>query len=184
VAYDQLANHLLEANVGVSAHFATLESYFSFRTRFLYYLWAEKPIIATEGDILASEIAYHKAGITVKAEDEKAWAEAIEALYDPTKYQTYYEGIKKLSRQYRWTTVTQPLNHLCEQAQRSPDVIIEQGWRKSLNSWNGEPEILALKSQLALLEEQLDLIEHSNSWKITAPLRALRRRLTRHKTPI
>jgi glycosyltransferase involved in cell wall biosynthesis len=183
VAYDQLANHLLEANVGVSAHFATLESHFSFRTRFLYYLWAEKPIIATEGDILASEVAYHKVGITVKPEDEKSWAEAIEVLYDSMKYQTYYEGIKKLSRQYRWTTVTQPLNHLCEQAQRSQDVIIEQGWRRSRTSWHGEPEILALKSQLASLEEQLDFIERSNSWKLTAPLRTLRRLLTRHKTP-
>jgi hypothetical protein len=104
-------------------------------------------------------------------------------LYDPTKYQTYYEGIKRLSRQYRWTTVTQPLNHLCEQAQRSHDVIIEQGWRRSLTGWHGEPEISALKSQLALLEEQLDFIERSNSWKITAPLRTIRRLLTRHNTP-
>jgi len=182
VAYDQLANHLLEANAGVSAHFTTLESHFSFRTRFLHYLWAEKPIIATEGDILASEIANHKAGLTVKAEDEKAWTEAIKILYDPANYQTYYQGIKKLNQQYRWTTVTQPLKELCEQAQRSPDVVIEQGWRKSLNAWQGEGEILALKSQLTSLTEQLDFIEHSNSWKITAPLRALRRSLTSHKT--
>jgi len=51
VTYQELPRYLLAAKVGISAHFATLETHFSFRTRLLYYLWAGKPIITTAGDV-------------------------------------------------------------------------------------------------------------------------------------
>jgi glycosyltransferase involved in cell wall biosynthesis len=180
VPYHSLANHLLEANVGISAHFDTLESHFAFRTRILHYLWAGKPIITTQGDILADEVARFKAGIIVKVADVEAWMAAIKMMYTQESYATYLKGVEQLAQHYFWTTVTQPLNTLCTQATLAPDRMLEPGRRKSL-PWDCELECNSLKSKVALLEQELAIIERSNSWKITAPLRNLRRRLTRWK---
>ncbi|HHB92457.1 MAG TPA: glycosyltransferase, partial [Thioploca sp.] len=81
VPYTDLANYLLDADVGVSAHFNTLESHFSFRTRILHYLWANKPIITTSGDVLADDIIANNAGIVVEPEDEAGWVSAIKTIY-------------------------------------------------------------------------------------------------------
>lgn len=181
VPYETLQNHLLDANVGVNAHFDTLETHFSFRTRILPYLWAGKPIITTEGDILADEIAHMKAGIVIKPKDESAWIDAIEKLHDPDNYANYLLGVKKLAQHYCWSTVIQPLRVLCANPSRSPDLIIEPGCRKSLN-WDCEQAYNALKFQLFERETQLETIENSNSMRLTASLRALRRWMTHWKT--
>jgi len=162
VPYDQLANHLLDAEVGVSAHFDTLETHFSFRTRILPYLWAGRPIITTQGDVLAAAIADKQAGIVVKSGDEEAWIRAIETMRD--HYSTYLDGVKALAENYRWSTVVQPLQRACAQATRAPDLV---GERKP-PPWDCEQAYQALKSQL-------EIMERSNSWRITAPLRDLRR---------
>jgi glycosyltransferase involved in cell wall biosynthesis len=174
VAYDSLHNYLLDANVGVSAHFETLETHFSFRTRILYYLWAGKPIITTKGDVLADEIADNHAGIVVNSTDEDAWVEAIKKLHNPKEYATYKEGVKKLARQYRWSTVTQPLRTMLSNASLSPDMIIENSLRKS----HLTKPVQDREHEYRMLKEQLEIMEHSNSWRLTAPLRNLRRWLT------
>jgi hypothetical protein len=174
VAYDSLHNYLLDANVGVSAHFETLETHFSFRTRILYYLWAGKPIITTKGDVLADEIADNHAGIVVNPADEDAWVEAIKKLHNPKEYATYKEGVKKLAQQYRWSTVTQPLRTLCSNASLSPDMIIENRLRKS----HLTQLVRDREHEDEMLKKQLEIMEHSNSWRLTAPLRNLRRWMT------
>ena len=50
VEYSERQNYLLEATLGVSTHFESLETRFSFRTRALDYLWAGLPIVAPQGD--------------------------------------------------------------------------------------------------------------------------------------
>jgi glycosyltransferase involved in cell wall biosynthesis len=176
VPYDTLHNYLLDADVGVSAHLDTLETHYSFRTRLLYYLWVGKPIITTQGDVLADEIADKKAGIVVNPTDEEAWIAAIEKLHNPTFYDTYIEGVKNLAQQYCWSTVTQPLQALCRNASVSPDMKLENGIRKSV-VWDCEHEYNVLKCKYDTLKKQLDIVEHSYSMRLTAPLRSLRRKL-------
>jgi glycosyltransferase involved in cell wall biosynthesis len=171
VPYRELSNYLLTAQVGVSAHFATLETHFSFRTRLLYYLWVGKPIITTEGDVLAQEIAQATAGIVVKAMDEDGWVTAIEQLHDDHYYQTCANGVKKLAQRYRWSRVVEPLRQQLQSASLAPDMRIENGLRMS-TVWNCEQEYHQLR-------QYLEFIERSHSWKITAPLRAVRRWLGR-----
>ncbi len=43
VAYEDRGDYLLEADAGVSTHFAHIETEFAFRTRILDYLWAGLP---------------------------------------------------------------------------------------------------------------------------------------------
>jgi len=69
VPYDERHEFLLEADVGVSAHFDTVETRFASRTRLLDYLWAGLPIVATEGDVLADMIASRNLGRVVAASD-------------------------------------------------------------------------------------------------------------------
>ncbi len=182
VPYDVLHNHLLDADVGVSAHFDSLETHFSFRTRILSYLWAGKPIITTQGDVLADEIARHRAGIVVNPTDEDAWIAAIEKLHNPKNYATYIDGVRMLAFKYRWSNVTQSLLSLCANASRAPDRIVENGLRKSQPRRDCEHDYNALQLQKIALEQQLDFIENSHSMRLTAPLRTLRRWLTHWKT--
>jgi glycosyltransferase involved in cell wall biosynthesis len=69
VSYDERANFLLQATMGISAHFDLPETRYSFRTRLLDYFWAHLPIITTSGDDLATQIEANKAGITVNYQD-------------------------------------------------------------------------------------------------------------------
>ncbi len=170
VPYNSLSNYLLDADVGVSSHFDTLETHFSFRTRILHYLWAGKPIITTQGDVLAKAIVDHKAGIIVNPQDENGWVAAIEKLLNPVYYATYLAGVHSLAQHYRWTSVTEPLKILCANPEIAPDMCLNNGLRKSRH-WDCEEEYNALKCYL-------DFIERSNSWRITAPLRAIRRWVT------
>lgn len=171
VPYEHLPNYLLAANVGVSAHFNTLETHYSFRTRILHYLWAEKPIITTRGDILAEQIEKHQAGIVVDYKDIDGWMAAIEKLYNPVYHAKYIAGIKKLAKTYTWSKVTRQLTEICHHATIAQDIENENNSRKSL-IWDCEREYNVLK-------HQLDTIERSHSWQITAPMRAFRRWLSR-----
>ena len=49
VPYGERGDWLVEADIGVSAHFADLETRFAFRTRLLDYLWAGLPIVDHAG---------------------------------------------------------------------------------------------------------------------------------------
>lgn len=167
VPYKTLANYLLEADVGVSAHFNTLETCYSFRTRILHYLWASKPVLTTQGDVLAVAIAQHHAGLVLDEADEKAWIQAIYTLRQTQQYQRFVQGTQQLAQIYLWSAVTQPLQQLCQNACHAQDMRFEQGQRISL-IWDCE------QTQRELLD-YIDFIEQSHSWKLTAPLRAVRR---------
>src|SRR5690606_10564514 len=69
VPYGRRADYLLDADVGVSAHFDHIETAFSFRTRILDYLWADLPIVCTEGDTFGELVAAEGLGAAVAPED-------------------------------------------------------------------------------------------------------------------
>ena len=75
VDYDDTANYLLEADIGVCTYFDNLETRYAFRSRVLDLLWAELPIICTEGDVLAELVASRPLGIAVAERDEVALVE-------------------------------------------------------------------------------------------------------------
>ena len=169
VPYASLANYLLDADVGVNSHFDTLETHFAFRTRILHYLWANKPIITTGGDVLADEITANNAGIVVN--NEADWIMAIKKMYDSNHYATYLAGVKTLAEKYRWSVVTKPLLELCADPSLAPDMVIENNLRIS--------KAQDLKHEYNILKNRLEFVENSNSWRITEPLRTMRRFLSK-----
>ncbi len=80
---------------------------------------------------------------------------------------------EKLSRQgrdyirqhYSPAAVREKLSHLLEETMAESDLV-------SSTVYDYEHEYRAIK-------EQLDIMERSHSWRVTAPLRELRRRLTK-----
>jgi glycosyltransferase involved in cell wall biosynthesis len=143
VPYDRRADHLLDADVGVSTHFDHVETRFSFRTRVLDYLWAGLPMVLTEGDPLADLVASSGAGRVVPAGDPQAIAEGLDGLLSRPPDRTL---VAELASRFRWEIVADPLLEWCRSPRRSADaelvdraatpettgstVVIER-WRKA-----------------------------------------------------
>jgi GT2 family glycosyltransferase/chaperonin cofactor prefoldin len=114
VDYDERQNFLLESFAGVSCHLDNLETRFSFRTRILDYLWAELPIIATEGDYFADLIKERNIGVVVKYNDAESLENAILKLTNNSDfYEQCKENLKVVREEYRWNVVMKPLVDFC-----------------------------------------------------------------------
>jgi glycosyltransferase involved in cell wall biosynthesis len=115
--YEDTANFLLEADVGVCTYYPSLETDYSFRTRIVDLFWAERPIVCTEGDVLAEVVARRGLGITVPPEDEEALACAIRRLVDDEAFaQSCRENLHQIKEEYRWEKVLEPLVAFCRSA--------------------------------------------------------------------
>lgn len=136
VPYQERQNFLLDADVGLSTHFDHLETRFSFRTRLLDYIWAELPIIATEGDIFAEWIETHKLGLVVPYKNPEALSSAILHLLDDHEKQlSIKNNMCIFKEQFYWPTVIQPLNVMIDH------LIIQ---KRNRTSWQINKALLQL----------------------------------------
>ena len=118
--YEERQNYLLEADLGVSLHFAHLETHFSFRTRLLDCIWAALPILVTRGDVLSETVEQHRLGWTVAPEDvDGVTAAILESLSVPR--QAFADRFAAVARELTWERVAQPLVAFCQQPRRAPD---------------------------------------------------------------
>lgn len=110
VPYEQRVNFLLSSDICVSTHFDCKETYYSFRTRILDYLWAEKPIVCTEGDIFSELISKHKLGKIVRYSNVDDIKKAIlELINDPDLYKKIEGNIENFKKTLTWEKVTEGL---------------------------------------------------------------------------
>lgn len=110
VPYNERANFLLDADLGVSTHLDHLETAFSFRTRILDYLWAGLPIVATKGDTFESIIETNQLGKTVSPGDVDQLVDAITyLLFDAEDSGKVQNNVKEYSRNLQWNLVLEPL---------------------------------------------------------------------------
>lgn len=122
VDYSERQNYLLDADVGVSAHFLHVETSLSFRTRMLDYLWAGLPIVATEGDTFARLIDAERLGVTVPEMDVNALAGALEkVLYDETFRKECANNVARVRERFTWERTLQPLAKFCSGAVHAAD---------------------------------------------------------------
>ena len=121
VPYEQRADWLLDADVGVSTHFPHLETELSFRTRLLDYLWTGLPIVATEGDALADLVVANDLGEVVPAEDDEALSAALLRLADADRRAEVRRNIEAFAPQWTWATTLQPLIEWCRNPRPAPD---------------------------------------------------------------
>lgn len=122
VPYEQRQNWLLDADCGVTTHFEHIETTFAFRTRVLDYLWAELPIVTTDGDSFADLVRDEGLGAVVPAQVPDALAEALErSLYDAEFAGACRERIRALSPNFAWPRALAPLVRFCRDPRPAAD---------------------------------------------------------------
>jgi glycosyltransferase involved in cell wall biosynthesis len=109
--YAERVGYLLEADLGISAHFDSVETRFAFRTRLLDYFWARLPTVATGGDVLGDLVAEKGLGRTVGEGDVEGWVEAIERLLEDGKGVTDFDEVRL---RFTWPTVVEPLSEMID----------------------------------------------------------------------
>jgi glycosyltransferase involved in cell wall biosynthesis len=125
INYEERSQYLLNANIGISAHFDHIETQFSFRTRILDYFWTGLPVITTKGDTLADLIEENQAGLTVSMEDVDCWAKAINEMFEnEQKYKAFKNNSKEIASNYYWKEVLKPLYKFIQTATPAPDRLL------------------------------------------------------------
>jgi GT2 family glycosyltransferase len=110
VDFAERGNYLTEADAGVSTHFSHIETTFSFRTRILDYLWAELPMVVTEGDHFAELVEREKLGVVVEAGNVEQLSAALErVLFDDRFIAQCRRNIRRVRQQYFWEEALAPL---------------------------------------------------------------------------
>lgn len=127
VPYEERADFLLDADVGVSTHFQHVETAYSFRTRILDYLWAGLPIVATGGDTFGSLITEHGLGRVVPERDVEALEAALEEmLYDEESSQAVRQAVDAFAGSYVWARALAPLVEFCRSPRRAADLAVDR----------------------------------------------------------
>lgn len=168
VPYQERANFLLDADLGVSTHFDHLETSFSFRTRILDYMWASLPIVSTDGDTFANIIRTHELGRVVPPNDVPALELALDdLLYTEGEHARAQENVVRYAQDLKWADMLRPLVDFCRNPHRAADNI-----RGVLSPRN---------QRVADLQYRIDSLERSTSWRLTAPVRWLRSVANHHR---
>lgn len=122
VDYERRADYLLDADLGVSTHLIHAETRFAFRTRILDYLWAELPIVATDGDSFATLIRERDIGRVVPPRDPAALAAAIiDMVCDDSARQTATDNLRVVREEFMWSRALAPLVEFCADPKPAAD---------------------------------------------------------------
>jgi GT2 family glycosyltransferase len=122
VDYADRQNYLTEADAGVSTHFSHIETTFSFRTRILDYLWADLPMVVTEGDHFAQLVAEQQLGLVVEPENVDQLADALERiLFDEKLIAKSRKNIARVRTDYFWEKALAPLVDFVADAHHAGD---------------------------------------------------------------
>ncbi|MDB5099856.1 MAG: family 2 glycosyl transferase [Cyanobacteria bacterium RYN_339] len=121
VDYDERQNYLAEADAGISAHFDSLETRFSFRTRVLDYFWGGLPVLTTEGDGMAELVARERLGLVIGYEDVDGWKAAIARLMDErAETAAMASRVRDFAPRFAWDEVAKPLMAYVQAPYRTP----------------------------------------------------------------
>lgn len=124
ISYQERSDFLLQADIGVSAHFDLPETRFSFRTRLLDYFWANLPIVTTKGDELAQLIETKRAGFVLDYQDVSGWTNYLtKLLTDKSLQQDCRQASKDIAQDFTWDKVAKSLLNYCENPCHLPDHI-------------------------------------------------------------
>jgi len=153
---EQWSNCLLEADVGLSFHPASIETHFAFRTRLLDYFWAGLPIVTAGGDVLGEQVAACGLGYVVEPGNVEALAEALIALLaEPDARRSRQAAFHQVAEQYRWERVAAPLVRYCREPWHAgdADTNVYQRWQQ-VEREHLASEAASARRRLAEMETQ------------------------------
>ena len=132
--YQKRVGFLCRTDACVSTHFDNIETFFSFRTRILDYLWAEKPMILTKGDCLAEFVEENQLGIVVDYEKPDEIEAAILKLANDKKLsEKFRKNIAAVKSEFIWDNLLTKLALLIEE-DKIPIIKIKKGQFHSYSS--------------------------------------------------
>ncbi len=152
--YEERQNYLLEADVGVSLHFAHVETHFSFRTRLLDHIWASLPTIVTRGDVLSNLVEEYHLGWVVDYESVDSVAAAILESIQTVRGE-FEARFAAVAPQLGWGAVMQPLLAFCRDPRPAPDRQRVRSDLHSLTSLKLASQINALRRDINTRDERL-----------------------------
>ncbi|WP_129633362.1 glycosyltransferase family 4 protein [Candidatus Oscillochloris fontis] len=122
VPYNERANYLLEADIGVSAHQEHIETRFAFRTRLLDCIWAGLPMVVSSGDTLADTVVAQGLGYAVGIGDVDGFAQALlDLTSSPDPRGRYAATFDAVRAQFTWSRSLEPLVNFCRQPYAAAD---------------------------------------------------------------
>jgi glycosyltransferase involved in cell wall biosynthesis len=113
-------NYLVEADVGVSLHFDSLETDLAFRTRILDYVWAGLPMVVTRGESAGEMAVARGLGLSVPPGDDQAVAQAIVRLLDEPAG-SRGAAFARARGDLAWERAASPLLAFCQAPRRAAD---------------------------------------------------------------
>lgn len=129
IPYAARGGVLLEADAGVTAHHDSLESRFAFRTRALDYVWAERPIVCTRGDVIAERVEREGLGLAVAPGDVDGWAAAFERVArDGAFVADCRARLAAVRPGVAWARVAEPLVEYVAAPWRAPRAAAPPDW--------------------------------------------------------
>jgi glycosyltransferase involved in cell wall biosynthesis len=121
IPYGERQNYLAEADLSVVSHADHVETHFSYRTRVLDCIWANIPLIITEGDAMSDLVSKEGLGISIPSGDEKAMASAIEKVLSDPDRQRYKANFERIKPRFYWDPTIKPLIQFCQNPGFAPD---------------------------------------------------------------
>ncbi len=113
---------LLEADIGLVFHPASIETHFAFRTRLLDYVWAGLPIVTASGDVISQLVAARGLGQVVTPGDEDGLVDALDSLLDEANPRASRRArFRSLAESLVWERVARPLVDYCRQPRHAGD---------------------------------------------------------------
>ncbi|HYI14191.1 MAG TPA: glycosyltransferase [Thermomicrobiales bacterium] len=113
VNYEERQNWLLESDLALSLHVATVEARYAYRTRMLDNIWCGLPSVVTAGDVLADLVVEQDIGEVAPPGNVAAVAAAIERAIDRDRARGIRANLATLAGQYTWEIVSRPLLDYC-----------------------------------------------------------------------
>ena len=162
IPYDERADYLLEADLGVSIHQATLESRFASRSRILDCIWAGLPVISTEGDPLSDMLAQRGLGRTVPPDRPDALAETIlKMLADDGLRRRVAAQAQGIREEFAWSRSVEPIASFLGRVAFAPDAL--QASRRTAEAWQ---ERKNMQQRINELEAHLDEIRQGRVMRL------------------
>jgi glycosyltransferase involved in cell wall biosynthesis len=154
VPYQERGAYLLEADVGVSLHFAHVETRFSFRTRLLDYLWAGLPMVITQGDTISEWVKQEDLGRVVAPEDVDSTRRALTELLESPGFRAQAAPrFDALRHRLHWSQVSGPLRAFCAQPYRAADRSLAEGPSPTAPLWVRSWRVLRERGVSELVRE-------------------------------
>lgn len=114
VPYLERGRYLAEADLSVITHLSHIETHFSFRTRVLDCIWAEIPIVISDGDAISELVEKEHIGEVVPPGNVEALAAAIEKVLGRLEQPGYGPAFERVKEEFRWNRVVDPLRAFCQ----------------------------------------------------------------------